>query len=138
MAVATLGNSSASTTSAVLQSANISQQDFLQILLTQLSYQDPLKPMDNQAFVAQLAQFTTLAQTQQLNGNMSTLLTLQAGTQSVGLLGKTVDFNSSSGTTTGSVTALTFDTNGQPLLTVKTSSGQVLTDVSLADVTAVR
>ena len=39
-------------------------QDFLQVLLTQLSWQDPLKPMDNQTFMAQMAQFTALEQTQ--------------------------------------------------------------------------
>ena len=40
--------------------AAVSQEDFLKILLTQLRFQDPLKPIDNQQFVAQLAQFSAL------------------------------------------------------------------------------
>jgi flagellar basal-body rod modification protein FlgD len=140
MSIATLGGGAAATsaTSSVLQAANISQQDFLQILLTQLTYQDPMKPLDNQEFVAQLAQFTTLAQTQQLNSNMDNLLVLQAGSQSVGLLGRTVDINSVSGVQTGTVSALAFDSNGQPQLTVTASSGSVLTNVGLADIVSVR
>ena len=52
-----VGSSTASTPSGSL---NISQQDFLSILLTQLQYQDPLQPMDDQAFLGQLAQFSAL------------------------------------------------------------------------------
>jgi len=49
------------------QPASLGLQDFMKILLTQLTYQDPLKPMDNQQFMSQIAQFTTLEQSQQLN-----------------------------------------------------------------------
>lgn len=55
----------------------------MKILLTQLTYQDPLKPMDNQQFMAQMAQFTSLEQTQQLNQKMATLISNQAALQSV-------------------------------------------------------
>ena len=41
--------------SAIPANASIGQEDFLRILLTQLRFQDPLKPVDNQQFVAQLA-----------------------------------------------------------------------------------
>jgi flagellar basal-body rod modification protein FlgD len=44
----------------------------MKILLTQLTYQDPLKPMDNQAFMAQMAQFTALQQAQDTNSKMDT------------------------------------------------------------------
>ncbi len=61
-----------------LNAKGIGLQDFLKILLTQLTYQDPLKPVDNQQFMAQIAQFTTLEQTQQLNSKIDALLTTQA------------------------------------------------------------
>lgn len=43
---------------------------FLQLMITQLQYQDPLEPMDNQESIAQMAQFSALEQMQNLNTNM--------------------------------------------------------------------
>ena len=43
---------------------------FLRLLVTQLNYQDPLSPMQNEAFVAQLAQFSALEQMQNINRNL--------------------------------------------------------------------
>ena len=43
---------------------------FLKLMLTQLQYQDPLEPMDNQESIAQMAQFSALEQMQNLNSNM--------------------------------------------------------------------
>lgn len=115
----------------------INMQDFLRILVAQLNYQDPLKPMDNEQFVSQLAQFTSLQQTQSLNDKMGNLLTIQGAMQSVGLIGRTVDINSESGQVTGRVTALNF-AGGEPRLTVTLNSGAVLNDLSLSSLIAVR
>lgn len=43
---------------------------FLKLMITQLQYQDPLEPMDNQESIAQMAQFSALEQMQNLNNNM--------------------------------------------------------------------
>lgn len=43
---------------------------FLKLMITQLRYQDPLEPMDNQESIAQMAQFSALEQMQNLNANM--------------------------------------------------------------------
>ncbi len=40
----------------------LDKNDFLQLLVTKLQHQDPLKPMDDQDFIAQLAQFSSLEQ----------------------------------------------------------------------------
>jgi flagellar basal-body rod modification protein FlgD len=136
MAIDALGGIGATQTTNVTQSA-VSQQDFLRILLTQLNFQDPLKPLDNEQFVAQLAQFTTLEQTQELTTGMNNLLSIQASTQSVGLIGKTIDVTTSGGAVTGNVTAINF-ASGQPELTVQLTDGTVLTGVGLSQVTLVR
>ena len=119
--MATIG-AVAGSTGVDLKANGIGLQDFLKILLTQLNYQDPLKPMDNQQFMAQIAQFTTLEQTQQLNGKIDALLTTQASLQSVGLIGRTVDISTSTGTVTGSVVGLSLS-GDTPSISVQTSSG---------------
>jgi len=116
---------------------NLNMQDFLKVLLTQLTYQDPLKPMDNQQFMAQVAQFTALGQTQQMNSNIETLVSNQASLQSVGLIGRTVDITTNSGTVTGTVSALSLSGNS-PQLTVNAGSGGTLTNIDLSQVIAVR
>lgn len=45
-----------------LKTSELGRMDFLQILVTQLRYQDPLNPMDDREFITQLAQFSTLEQ----------------------------------------------------------------------------
>lgn len=49
----------------------LGQMDFLELLMIQLQYQDPLSPMDSQEFSAQLAQFSQLEQITQMNQNLS-------------------------------------------------------------------
>lgn len=126
------------TGNANLQASGISQQDFLKILLTQLTAQDPLKPMDNTQFVAQLAQFSQLEQTQQMSDTVNTSLATQTASQSISLLGRTVTVTSISGVrTTGAVTAIDFS-GSAPALTVTPTTGQALTGVSLSQITGAK
>ncbi|HEY4082281.1 MAG TPA: flagellar hook capping FlgD N-terminal domain-containing protein [Burkholderiaceae bacterium] len=111
-------------------------QDFLKILTTQLSYQDPLKPMDNQAFMAQMAQFTALEQTQQLNNKMDTLLATQASLQSVGLIGKTVTATINGVDVTGSVVSLSL-AGDQPTISVRATDGTVSSGILLNQISTV-
>ncbi|CAJ0822587.1 flagellar hook capping FlgD N-terminal domain-containing protein [Ralstonia flaminis] len=120
-----------------LQSGSIGLQDFLKILLTQLTYQDPLKPMDNQEFMAQIAQFTSLEQTQQINTKLDTLLSSQSSLQSVGLIGKTVEVKTQSGTAVGTVSSLSL-ASGSPQLTITTTSGTALSGISLSQINTIR
>jgi flagellar basal-body rod modification protein FlgD len=136
MAIEALGGINTAQTPSVAQ-AVVSQQDFLKILLTQLNFQDPLKPVDNETFVAQLAQFSSLEQTRELNDGVNTLLSIQSSSQSIGLLGKTVDVSAASGTVTGTVTTIQF-ASGQPTLTVLATDGTILNDVGLSQITLVR
>lgn len=116
--------------------ASLSLQDFLQVLMTQLTYQDPLKPMDNQQFMAQIAQFTTLEQTQQLNTSIQALVSNQAAQQSIGLIGRTVNITTANGPLSGKVSSI--DLSGAtPQLTLATSAGS-LTGISFSQITSVQ
>jgi flagellar basal-body rod modification protein FlgD len=116
-----------------LQQAVVSQEDLFRILLTQLNYQDPLKPMDNAEFIAQLAQFTSLEQARQTNDKFESLLRMQSTGQSVGLLTKTVQIRTQTGTETGSVETITF-AEGSPQLSIKTADGRFINNVALSQV----
>ncbi len=120
-----------------IQRAGLGQEDFLKILLTQLTYQDPLKPLDNQEFIAQFAQFASLDQTRQSNENLDALLLMQMADQGIGLLGKTVEVRTETGSVVGDVTAVAFS-QGTPLFTVKVGEEQFLTNITLSQVVLVR
>ena len=137
MAVESIG-ANLTNSAAALQNAGLSQQDFLKVLTTQLQFQDPLKPMDNDQFLAQMAQFSTLGLQQEQNEATSSLLTIQAASQTVGLLGKSVQVNSSTGAQTGSVSSVTFQADGTPQLSIQLSDGSVLTGINLSQVTVVQ
>lgn len=49
-------------TSSTSKSDELGKDQFMQLLVTQMKYQDPLNPMDNSEMLAQLAQFTALEQ----------------------------------------------------------------------------
>jgi len=135
MAIDSIG--AASLTASTPQNAAVGQDDFLKILLTQLRFQDPLKPMDNQEFIAQLAQFSSLEFTRQNGESINALLTIQSASQSLTLMGRTVQVaTENGGQEVGAVTAIRFD-NGNPLLTIRTAAGAFLTDVRLSQVSLV-
>ena len=81
------------------QNAAVDKDAFMKMLVAQLQNQDPMSPQDNQAMVAQLAQFSSLEQMQQLNQNILGLAVLQQTnavmsqlTQSSALIGQRVTY----------------------------------------------
>ena len=77
---AALNNSSATTPSPVTGPKELGQDEFLKLLVTQLKYQDPLKPLENQDFIAQTAQFSQLNQMTDLVRLMKRSVELQEST----------------------------------------------------------
>lgn len=120
-----------------ITASSLNQSDLLKIFLTQLTYQDPLNPVDSREFLAQLAQFTNVQQTQELSQNLTGLLSVQSVSQSIGLIGKTVQVVRNGQELAGIVSTLQFQ-NGQPLLTLKQSDGTFLQGIRLSDIDLVR
>ena len=115
------------------QQSSLGQDDLFKILLTQLNYQDPLKPMDNQEFIAQLAQFTSLEQTQQMNQKLDQLLQSESIGQAISLLNQNIQVRLESAVAVGEVTAISFD-NGAPKFTIKTADDRFIAEISLSQV----
>jgi flagellar basal-body rod modification protein FlgD len=74
-------------------SASMGQKDFLTLFTTQLKCQDPLDPVKNEAFVAQLAQFSQLEATTSMDQTLKNYVESMAGERmmsSTSMIGKTV------------------------------------------------
>jgi flagellar basal-body rod modification protein FlgD len=109
----------------------------LQIVLTQLQFQDPLQPIENFEFVSQLAQFSQIQQAETTNDRLLTLLQSDAASQAVGLLGQQVDIPAGSTVLSGRVTSIAFE-NGEPRISLETETGQSVSNISLNNISEIR
>ncbi len=87
--------------------AALDKNDFLKILITQLSHQDPTQPMDDKAFVAQMAQFSSLEQMTNMSEGLARVADLISRSQAVNLLGNAVEISEGGSTVSGIVEAVT-------------------------------
>jgi len=95
---------------------NLGKDDFLKLLITQLSHQDPTQPVSDQQFIAQMAQFSSLEQMQ----NIATGISKMGERQAYGMVGKFVvgkDFATGE-MVSGIAKALFYDNAGQAFLKV--------------------
>ncbi|MDP1824554.1 MAG: flagellar hook capping FlgD N-terminal domain-containing protein [Archangium sp.] len=77
----------------------LGKNEFLKLLTTQLANQDPLAPTDNQAFIAQLAQFASVEQAEAANSRLDALIIAQAAnnqTSVANLVGKDIIYRTDS------------------------------------------
>ncbi|MBT9169269.1 MAG: Basal-body rod modification protein FlgD [Syntrophomonadaceae bacterium] len=72
------------------KSRELGKNNFLKLLVTQLKHQDPLKPMEDTEFIAQLAQFNSLEQMINLNQSFEKMQQWQQVIQGTSLIGKGV------------------------------------------------
>ena len=103
----------------------LTQANFLQLLVTQMSSQDPLNPQSDTAFAAQLAQFSALQQSQAMEQNMSIL-------QANSMIGEMVTVNPTGGANpvSGQVSGVEIQ-SGTPVVVVNGQS------FNLSQVTAI-
>ena len=69
----------------------LGKDEFLKLLIAQLTHQDPTEPMDDREFIAQMAQFSTLEQITNMSQDFGRLAGILSTSQALGLLGKTVE-----------------------------------------------
>jgi flagellar basal-body rod modification protein FlgD len=108
---------------APLPTQTLTQKDFLQLLVTQMTSQDPLNPQSDTAFAAQLAQFSALQSSQ---GTQSGISQLQANA----LIGQTVGVSTGSTTPVVGVVSAVQIQNGTPEIIVN-GQAYALNQISL-------
>ena len=84
-------------------SKSLDKNDFLKILITQLSYQDPTKPMEDKEFIAQMAQFSSLEQMTNMSKGFTNLTGMLMQSNALNLLGKRVEIITGDKSVTGVV-----------------------------------
>ncbi len=142
-------------------SASKQQMDYMTLLVTQLQNQNPLDPMDNQQMAAQLAQFSQLQLTEEMNDNIgtmnSTMEKMNASFQGAmlmaeldyakSLLGKEVSFYSGyyDQMVGGNVEKVSMmggrpmlEVHGQVTLADGTQSDELVFPVSLGEITGIK
>lgn len=72
------------------QVKDLGKNEFLKLLITQLSHQDPLKPMEDKEFIAQMAQFSALEQMIAMNNTMNEMKAMYGMNKAFMFLGKSV------------------------------------------------
>jgi flagellar basal-body rod modification protein FlgD len=86
---------------------NLDRDDFLKILIKQLSYQDPTAPMQDKEFIAQMAQFSSLEQMTAMAKDFAKLTAMIGGNEASSSLGRSVEIEEGERTIRGAVQAVT-------------------------------
>jgi flagellar basal-body rod modification protein FlgD len=126
-----------STQAAASDAFGLSFESLLRIILTQLTYQDPLKPMENFEFVSQLAQFSQIQIGQTTNDRLQMMVSAQGNMQAAGLLGRQVDIPAGAATVTGVVKAISFE-NGDARVTIETPDKRTISNIAIGSITRIR
>jgi flagellar basal-body rod modification protein FlgD len=136
-------SSSTASSSSSSSSSSLGQDAFLQLLVTQLQYQDPLSPMDDKEFVAELAQFSSLEQLTEINTGIDNLATLGKEQQLMGavnFIGKTIEATGTAvSLASGAATPVTLtlpEDASTCLVNVLNSSGTIVRTVDLGATSA--
>lgn len=115
-----------------LSGQTLGATQFLQLLTAEMQNQDPLKPVDDTQSVAQLAQFSSLSATEEMNQSFQNFQSNFGVMQAGSLIGhnvsvETANSNGTTSTVTGTVSGVVVQ-NGQPYFSMKDASGKIVTD----------
>ena len=90
-----------------VQQSELGKDDFMKILITQLSHQDPTKPMEDKEFIAQMAQFSSLEQMTNMSKQFTTVAQKLNSSSAMSVLGQDVELMVNGQSIQGSVEAVT-------------------------------
>jgi len=136
IAVATINAASLATSASPASSASsmaaLSSRDFLQLLVTQLTHQDPLEPMGNEELLRQISSIRDIELSTTLSDSLRNLTGQQRFASASGLIGQYVSTRpDESGTTvSGVVSGVRFASNGEAILVLSNGVETPLTQVA--------
>jgi flagellar basal-body rod modification protein FlgD len=113
----------------------IKSEDFMQLLIQQLQFQDPLEPVSNEELVSQISQIRDMEMNTNLTRALETLTLQQQFGMSASLIGKYIESSpadANTPTVRGVVASIEYRADGSPVLRLDTG-----TQVPLADVGAI-
>ena len=99
-----------------MPSQQLGKDDFLKLLITQLSNQDPTSQMEDTQFISQMAQFSSLEQMTNMNESFNKMAAMINSSQATSTLGKTVEVDLGDTTSQGVVEATSFGANPQVMV----------------------
>ena len=97
-------------------SQQLGKDDFLKLLITQLSNQDPTNPMEDTQFIAQMAQFSSLEQMTNMNESFNKMAAMINSSQAAATIGRSVDIDIGDTTARGVVEATTMGAHPQVMV----------------------
>jgi len=109
----------------------LGSDDFMKLLTTQLTSQDPMNPMKDTEFISQMANFTSLEQMRTLSKSFETFTTDQKLASAPSYLGRQVTVTDATGDTTGIVEAIKLK-DGKPAIVIngKTYETKLITGIA--------
>ena len=110
----------------------LGKDDFLKLFVTQLSKQDPMNPVNDKEFIAQMAQFSALEQMNNVSANINELKSYQANS----MVGKLITGKDAlnGNMITGEVTRIIFDNSGSIFLRTKDNTVQMKDVITVENV----
>ena len=122
------GTSYGSSASTTKPNQELGKDEFLKLLVTQLKTQDPLSPLEDKDFIAQMAQFTSLEQMKNMNNSVQI-------TQATSFIGKQVTWADNTGMEQTGVVSSIRIVGGEPRVMVGQESLELKRIMSVSDVT---
>jgi len=136
----TNASSGTTTSNTTTKSQTLGQSDFLNLLVAQLKYQDPLNPSDPTEFTSQLAQYSQLEQLFNLNDSMDELSTAQNNSErlsALSLMGQDVVVEGSDFTFSGDSVQIGYKVDGSASsvkLNIQNEKGKTVATLNATDV----
>lgn len=115
---------------AAASAGSINQTDFLKLLTGQLKNQDPMQPTDDSAWISEMAQFSMVQQVTSMTQSNNKILGALNTSQTLSLIGHTVTYNDSSGSSSRGTVEQVDMAGGSATLTINGQAGIAVSGIT--------